>query len=441
MKQKLTLQEKLSKRKFKQTNRFFYWIYKFVMINFKSKKYNIHYEIIDDINKYDGPAIIVFNHLSRIDHTYVLGATYPRRFNMLAGYSEFFRSHLHFAFKHNNVLPKKQYITDIQGMKAMSTILSKKRGTIAFAPEGLCSNYGCNKPVVPGTGKMLKHYNVPVYFCELHGVYLQNTKVCLDERYGETYCRFSLLFSKEDLEKYSCQEIDDILNEKFRTDEYKWQKEKHIKWQTNGRICERLDDFLYKCPKCGSEFNMTAEKDYIKCNNCGNGATMDDYYDFHPYPGSIIPDTPLDWVEKERMDIIKEIRLDPNYKFVEEVKIGNLPKYEYVKNLDTSVITGEGILTIDHTGMHYEGTRYGESYKFDLDYNRLYTLITEKDASYFNLYINGEYFDIFPKRRTVGKIYLLVEEMHRYHVNYYKNFKWNDYMYEGMELGIDKKKS
>jgi hypothetical protein len=29
--------------------------------------------------------------------------------------------------------------------------------------------------------------------------------------------------------------------------------------------------------------------------------------------------------------------------------------------------------------------------------------------------------------------------MHRYHINFYKNFKWNDYMYEGLELGIDLK--
>ena len=35
---------------------------------------------------------------------------------------------------------------------------------------------------------------------------------------------------------------------------------------------------------------------------------------------------------------------------------------------------------------------------------------------------------------------LSVEEMHRYHINTYKNFRWNDYMYEGMELGIDLKK-
>ena len=60
--------------------------------------------------------------------------------------------------------------------------------------------------------------------------------------------------------------------------------------------------------------------------------------------------------------------------------------------------------------------------------------------TYFNIYVNGEYFDIFPKRKTTWKFVLLIEEMHRYHVNFYKNFKWNDYMYEGMELGIDNNK-
>ena len=89
--------------------------------------------------------------------------------------------------------------------------------------------------------------------------------------------------------------------------------------------------------------------------------------------------------------------------------------------------------------MHYNGTRNGEPYTFDINYKKIYTLITEFDASYFNFYLDGEYFDVFPKTQSVGKFLLLVEEMHRYHVNYYKNFSWNDYMYEGLELGIDNK--
>ena len=32
-----------------------------------------------------------------------------------------------------------------------------------------------------------------------------------------------------------------------------------------------------------------------------------------------------------------------------------------------------------------------------------------------------------------GKVLLLIEEMHRYHFNSWKNFPWNDWMYEGVE--------
>ena len=181
---------------------------------------------------------------------------------------------------------------------------------------------------------------------------------------------------------------------------------------------------------------------------------MDDYYEFHPYEDAVIPASPLEWVEKERMDIIREIRENPDYFFEDECKIGNLDEYKLVGKNKTSFITGEGKIRVDHKGMHYKGTRNGEPFEFSIDYKSLYTLIIEVDTSYFNFYLNGEYFDVFPKHQTVGKFSLLVEEMpitgmsiqedlveemHRYHINVYKNFKWNDYMYEGLELGIDLK--
>lgn len=438
-KEKLTLQQKLAKRKFRIPSKLGFFIYKTIMLNIIAKKYHIHYEFVDDPRKSKEPCIIIFNHLSRLDHVYVLGAMYPRRFNMLAGYNEFFRSHLALVFRLNNCIPKKNYTPDTQSVKGISSIL-KQGGCVAFAPEGLASNYGCNKPVVPGTGKMLKHFKVPVYFCHLQGTYLQNTKVCLDERYGETYCTVSKLFTPEQLQEMSVEEIDNSLNENFRSDEYAWQKQKHIKWETHGRICEKLEDFCYKCPKCGSELTMKGVGDRIECSACGNGATMNDYYEFIPYENAVIPESPLVWVENERQDLIREIRQNPEYSFVEHVQIGNIPTDHLLKDLKTSEIVGEGDLIINHKGVHYVGTRNGENYEFHLDYNHIYTTITTVDSSYFNFYVNGEYFDFFPQRQTVGKMILLIEEMHRYHVNFYKNFTWNDYMYEGMELGIDNKK-
>ncbi len=438
MAKKLTIAQKLRKRKYRPTSKFIAWIYKTIMLDIVGRKYKPNFNIIDDVNDCDGPCFVVFNHLSRIDHMYVMGACYPRVTNMMAGCSEFYRKKFSFIFGLNKVIPKKNYSPDNLAIRGVSEVI-KKGGCVTFSPEGLASDYGGNKPVVPGTSKMFKHFKVPVYFCHLEGQYLQNTKVCLDERFGKTYATMSLLFSKEDVEKLSVEEMDDIMNEKFRRNEYAWNKEKKIKWETKGRICHRLEDFCYKCPKCGEEFTMKGEGDKITCSNCGNGATMDDYYQFHPYEDAVIPESPFDWVEQERRDIIKEIRENPDYYFEDECQIGNLDEYKLVGNNKTSFIVGEGKIRVDHSGMHYKGTRNGEPYEFSVDYKNLYTLITEVDSSFFNFYLKGEYFDVFPKHQTVGKFCLLVEEMHRYHVNFYKNFKWNEHYYDGLELGIDLK--
>lgn len=439
MSKKIPISTKLAKRKYRPPYRLIGFIYKTIMVDIVGRKYKPKFNIIDDVNDYDGPCFVIFNHLSRIDHLYVCGATYPRKTNMLAGYCEFYRKKFSFIFGLNKVIPKKNYTPDKISISAISQVL-KKGGCVTFAPEGLASNYGGNKPIVPGTSKLFKCFKVPVFLCYLEGQYLQNTKVCLDERYGETYATMSLLFSKEDVDRLSVEEMDDIINQKFRRNEYAWNAEKKIKWETGGRICHRLEDFCYKCPKCGKEFTMKGEGNKISCSNCGNGATMDDYYQFHPFEKAVIPDSPFDWVEWERMELIKEIRQNPDYYFEDECKIGNLDEFKLIGDNKTSFIVGEGKIRLDHNGLHYVVTRHDKPYEFHVDYKTIYTFITEVDASSFNFYLDGEFFDVFPAHQTVGKFILLVEEMHRYHVNTYKNFKWNDYMYEGMELGIDLKK-
>ena len=426
---KLDISHELTTRKYHQTNRFFYAIYRYVM-KIVGRKYNAEFKVIDDINNCKGPCFVIFNHLSRIDHFYTNEITYPKRVNMMAGYNEFFRSHLHLAFKLNNVLPKKQYIVDYAGTKAMMSLI-KQGGAISFAPEGLASNDGMPKPIVPGTGTMLKKFKIPVYFVKLRGQYLQNTKVCLDVRRGKTYAELSLLFKPEDLEKLTPQEIEDKINDAFYHDEYKWQKEHHIKWETNGRICEELGDLLYECPKCGKKFTMVGKNNQISCTSCGNGATMDDYYDFHPFDSNcVIPDLVSDWVNQERIHIIKEIRKDKDYSYSCNIQLGKLPNDHYLKNYKISEVVSKGVLTIDHNGMHYEGLDT-DKHNFSIDYNHLYTTITELDSKSFQVYINGEMHDfILDKGSSVLFINMLIEEMHRLHVNTYKNFKQNAYMYE-----------
>ena len=426
MKKKETLQEKLARRKYKRPNKFLYKALNKVVIKpFLAPKYNPHYEIIDDINECEGPCFLIYNHQSRIDYVWITQATYPKRINFVVGYNEFFRGHLQFIFKLIHNIPKKNFNSDVACIRGMNQII-KQKGVVCFSPEGMSSITGHNQPVATGTGKLLKHYNIPVYCLKTRGGFLTNHKVCLDERKGRVDATLYKLFTPEDLEKLTPEEIELKCDEALWQDDYEWNKKERIKFNTKGRPCEHLHDLCYRCPRCGEELTMIGKDNYIKCNKCGNGATMNDYYDFIPFDETcVIPVSPSKRVDDERKVVYKQIQ-DPNYSLKFKAKIGKLPEYKYLKNKATSELCGEGYVTIDHQGLHYNGTKDGEEFNFTIEYKLLPTLGMVTDVTFFALYYKGKYYDIFPEQPIVGKVLLTVEEMHRLHVNAWKNFPWAD---------------
>lgn len=435
-KEKITIAEELNKRHYQTPSTLIWKMYALLARSpFFGPKYHVKYKIIDDINDCKGPAFIIWNHQSRRDHLFVKNLVAPRKFNMLAGYQEFFRKKFAPLFKLAQIIPKKNFTNDPKSMRAIDHII-KSGGTVAFSPEGTSSIFGHNQPIVAGTGRYLKHYHIPVYFIKLEGSYLTSNKVCIDDRPGKVFATLSLLFKPEDLRQMSPEEIEIKINEAFRHDDYKWNKIARIKFKTNGRAMTNMQDMLYKCPRCGEELQIDVCGDTIKCLHCGNGATMDDYYDFHSFDKTCkIFDTPTDWLDWERVQVIREIRDNPNFSLSEEVDVGELPKYEYIKDNDkTSIPCGKGVITFDHQGIHFNGEKNHEPWSFDLSYSVIFAPIIQNDLTQFALAVNELFYDFYPKRHVVGKIILVTEEMHRLHFNTWKNFPWNDYMYQGTEL-------
>ena len=435
-KKKLTIAEQLNKREYKIPSGITWFFYSLLARSpFFGPKYHVTYKKLDDINKYDGPAFIIWNHQSRRDYLFLKNLIAPHKFNMLAGYQEFFRKKFTWLFKVAQVIPKKNFTNDPKSIRAIDRII-KSGGTVAFAPEGTSSIFGYNQPIVPGTGRFLKYYHIPVYFMKLEGAYLTSHKVCIDDRIGKINATLSLMFTPEDLKNLSAEEIDQQINEAFHHDDYKWNKTQHIKYKSKGRIMTNMQDMLYKCPRCGEEMQMDAGHRYIRCMSCGNGAIMDDYYEFHPFDDTCkVFDTPTDWVDWERVHVIREIRKNKNFCLEEEVELGELPKYKPVKdNKKTSIPCGHGVIKFDHNGIHFDGVKNNEPWHFDLSYSVVYTPIIENDLTQFALAVEEQIYDFIPKNHVVGKIILVIEEMHRLHFNTWKNFPWNDYMYKGTEL-------
>ena len=65
---KLTMQEKLDKKKYKKPNRFLWWFFYHIVIKpFLSPMHKVEVEIKDSIKDTKGAAFIVYNHQSRTD--------------------------------------------------------------------------------------------------------------------------------------------------------------------------------------------------------------------------------------------------------------------------------------------------------------------------------------------------------------------------------------
>ncbi len=396
------------------------WVWK----TFVAKKYNVKYTFKYDFRKEKGPHILISNHASRADYIFTGVPLLPNRYNYVAGYNEFYRSHLALVFGLLKVIPKKNFSPDNYTLREVSRIL-KKGGNITIFPEGMNSISGANQPVAIGTGKFIKHFNLPVYYSVIKGGYLTSPKYNLKDRLGTIEVEFDRMFTPEQLQTLSPQEIEDIVNERLYHDDYKWNKEKQYEYDIGDNGAENLENLLFICPKCKKEHTMVGEGNKFYCKECGNGFTLSKTYDMIPLSDdAVLPRTQTEWFNMQR-EIIKEQVKVENFSFTEKVKLGMLPKYEKLKNQATSIIVGEGELTIDRTGLTYNGTKDGEPFSFHLSTNEVPTYGMCTDISRFYTFYKGEFMEFYPENKVVEKFFLITEELHRLNGG-----KWQDFKFE-----------
>lgn len=418
-----TLEEKLHEQIIKKPNTLIYNFLGYFWKYTVARKYKIKATFIDNPKDEKGPYVLLSNHASRMDYIFTAVPLLPHTFNFVVGYNEFFRSHLHGILNFMHEIPKQNFTPDLYAIREMKRVINNG-GRLTLFPEGMSSISGGSQPVALGTGKLLKFLGVPVYLANIKGAYLVSPKFNLKERKGPVEVSFKKLFTKEDLKKLSGDEIYDILNKEIRTDDYTYNLTKKNFYKSDS-IAENIDQLLYKCPKCGAEFENVSGNNFIECKKCGNKVYLDNYYNLKPEKDAKSFKTPKDWFDYERKFVKEEIK-DPSFELKEEVDIGFLPKYEYLKNMKTSEIEGKGILTINHKGIFFKGERNGKPYEFNLTLQETPTYGMCTDASRFYTFLKGEFIEFYPKRNSVIKWLLVTEELHRMHGGHWQDYKENE---------------
>ena len=408
---KKTLQEKLQARQVKLPNGLLYAILMLV-VKILNGKIHTSFRFKADPRKDKKPFILISNHASRVDYQFTGPACFPNKLNYVVGYNEFVRFPVCLILKLMQAIPKKNFTPDLHCMRQMRSVI-RQGGNLCIMPEGMSSITGMAQPVMIGTGKFLKMMGVTVYYTKVSGGYLTYTKHCLDERAGRVEVTVDRMFTAEELNSLTPQEIENTMNRLLAHDDYIWNKQAQVRFDGKGQMAKALDTLLYLCPKCGALHQMACSGNEMHCTACGNTVALDECYNLHPVgEGSDCPALVSDWVLLERKKAEEDVK-DPNFTCSGHVRVGKLPQYKYLKGNNTSVICGEGELRLDRAGLHFAGTVEGKPYSFHLTTEQVPTFGMCTDISRFYTFVDGEFVEFYPDRRDVLRWDHLTEEMHR----------------------------
>lgn len=410
----LNLTEKLAHHKGKKVNPPLYWAMRNVVARQQAAPMNL--KVIDNVgmNKVKGQFLLMSNHTSRCDWQYIgmaVGGRHPM--NFMASDVEFHRAHMHGIFDLMHVIPKKNFVNDYHCIKEILSIV-RQGGSVCFFPEGKSSISGTNQPVMPGTGDLVKKLNIPVYTSTIRGGYMSNTQWNIATRPGKVELYLNQPFTQEEIKNLSSEEIERRLNEVLWNDDFEWNKEARVRYKGNENVAVKLEEHLYLCPRCGAECRTRGEGNRFVCEACGNGMTIDEYYDLHPLDGTcVIPKNLRVWYELQRRAVYREIKNNPDFLLEDHVIIGHQPDDHYVDKHVTSEPIGEGTLRLTREGLSFTGTVNGQPFELSSSATNTLSMVFETDSSNFGGFFKGKYYEFKPDRNSCTKWQIAVEEVHR----------------------------
>lgn len=367
-----------------------------------------------------GPFVLVSNHASRNDFLFTAPACYPRRLNYVVGYNEFYRFPAGILLRIAQVIPKKNFVPDVHAIRSIARVIDRG-GCISIMPEGMSSITGMAQPVMPGIGKLLKSLKVNVYYTKISGGYLTYTKHCLDARKGRCEVVVDKMFSPEDLAAMSEAEIEDTMNRLLAHDDYIWNSGAQQRFGKGEQMTKKLDTLLYMCPKCGSMYRMSCNGNIMHCTECGNTMEMDACGRIKAVGAdSQCPEHVTDWTILERERAAADVRT-PGFSYSGHVRIGLLPERGWLFGDNTSIICGDGTLTLDTSGLSYEGTLKDEPFNFHIPTENLPTFGMCTDISRFYTFLDGCFIEFYPDAADVLRWDHLTEEMHRFRGGRWQN--------------------
>lgn len=369
-------------------SKFLYVIVYFILRTFAKPFFHIEWNVDTRIKDLPLPLTVLGNHPSYLDPFIVACALYPMKINFLAA-APFFRNRIFEPLlRLEGVIPKTQFRADPSAIKSMLKVV-KRKGVLGIFPEGARSIDGTGLPIEESITKFIKRTGGSVIVALFKGAYLtwprwSNSKY----RRGRIQLDIQLLYTSEEVETLSIQEIHSGILNAMNFDEYLWQEINMVPFRSKAPA-KGLHNILHQCPACKNRWVMETSGTSLYCKACGNTAVMDTYGFLHPVDGtSVIFKNTRDWNDWQIEDLAPYVSKDC-FSLEDEAEL-------FISEQESPyLLAGDGIIKLDHKGFTFIGTHLGSPVEklfpisgvlgISSDYGTNFDLVSDRHTYHFVL--------------------------------------------------------
>ena len=261
-------------------------------------------------------------------------------------------------------------------------------GNLALFPEGIQSLSGSTHPINPATCKFLKRSGATIVVCKSEGAYLCQNRFSKDIKKGKIDVYYDIVFTPEELQNLTEDQIYDKLIKNFSYNEFKLNKVRHERYVGKLPNADGLDKIIYKCPHCQKEFSFEVVGDTMTCKDCGYAISVDEYYDLHVKSNhKLYFDNIDDWFKWQR----KTVQQKMGDNFTPLTQTGALYKLrtdKLKKPPKNRILIKKGKITLDK-----EFLTVDDGEKLKLSTKSIYSL-TFSLSGFLEFYHENEYYEI-----------------------------------------------
>ena len=366
------------------------------------------------VRKLKGPYLILSSHASFMDFPMLMKGIMPKTTGFVMSVEEFRRGD--WLMYGIGGMPKRKFTHDIVTAKHMLRYLKTQKTSVTLYPEARFSLAGINERLDDALGKFCKHAKAPVVLFKANGNFINSPQWSKHPYRGiRQEAEISLLFSAEEVESLTADEMQARIEQAFERDEYKWQVEKGYRIKCKKRA-NGLHRILYKCPACGKEFGMKSEGTRLWCESCGATWEMDELSRLHGTNTdkgfSHIPD----WYRWEREEVRKEV-VAGTYHFEDDVRVE-----DYYSTRVGLIPVGNAHFVHDENGFTFEGEVNGEPFHLNKPVASMYSVHIEYDflnrGDAFDIATSDTSYFMFLKtaKNYLTKLHFAQEELYDHYV-------------------------